>query len=71
MEPGTGMLFVQTDGRSSYFCSSKCDNNSKLGRKSRRLPWTARGRHVKASQMPQNPKPAAPAVEIDLELIEE
>jgi large subunit ribosomal protein L24e len=71
MEPGTGMLFVQTDGRSSYFCSSKCDKNSKLGRKSRMLPWTARGRHVKASKMPQNPKPDTKAVEIDLELDEE
>ncbi len=71
MEPGTGMLFVQTDGRSSYFCSSKCDKNSKLGRKSRRLPWTARGRHVKASQMSQNPKPATQTVELDLELTEE
>tara|TARA_Y100001970_G_C14259755_1_gene879025 strand:+ start:6303 stop:6518 length:216 start_codon:yes stop_codon:yes gene_type:complete len=71
MEPGTGLLFVRTDGRTAYFCSSKCDKNSKLGRKSRRLPWTARGRHVKASKAPQTSNPTAQTVEIDLELIEE
>ena len=71
MEPGTGMLFVRNDGRTSHFCSSKCDKNSKLGRKARRLPWTAQGRHVKASKAPKKNEPTAKTVSVDLELIEE
>ncbi|AEH61110.1 Ribosomal protein L24E [Methanosalsum zhilinae DSM 4017] len=44
LEPGCGNLFVKKDGSSYYFCSSKCEGNYKLGRLSRRTPWTEQGR---------------------------
>ena len=36
---GTGKLFVKKDGTLYYLCSSKCQNNMKLGRLSRKLLW--------------------------------
>ncbi|MFP4654808.1 MAG: 50S ribosomal protein L24e [Methanohalobium sp.] len=44
LEPGTGKLYVRKDGTSFYFCSSKCQNNYKLGRLPRRTIWTEQGR---------------------------
>ncbi|MDD1658851.1 MAG: 50S ribosomal protein L24e, partial [Methanomicrobiales archaeon] len=32
------------DGAIFYFCSSKCQNNAKLGRVPRRVRWTQAGR---------------------------
>lgn len=72
MEPGTGMLFASNDGRVSYFCSSKCDKNSKLGRKPRKLPWTDRGREVRRRMASKNEQiPPKKAVAIDLDILEE
>jgi len=44
IEPGTGKMFVRRDGTVYYFCSTKCQNNFRLGRASRRVPWTQAGR---------------------------
>jgi large subunit ribosomal protein L24e len=44
IEPGTGKMFVKKDGSIFYFCSSKCQNNYRLGRVPRRVTWTAAGR---------------------------
>jgi large subunit ribosomal protein L24e len=44
LEPGTGKMFVKKDGTIFYFCSSKCENNQKLGRVPRRVEWTNAGR---------------------------
>ncbi|MBP7120256.1 MAG: 50S ribosomal protein L24e [Methanolinea sp.] len=44
IEPGTGKMFVKKDGTVFYFCSTKCQNNYRLGRASRRVPWTQAGR---------------------------
>ena len=44
LEPGTGKLFAKKDGSTYYFCSSKCQNNFKLGRLPRRTVWTEQGR---------------------------
>ncbi|MDD4299083.1 MAG: 50S ribosomal protein L24e [Methanomicrobium sp.] len=44
IEPGTGKMFVKKDGSIFYFCSSKCQNNYRLGRVPRRVAWTAAGR---------------------------
>lgn len=44
LEPGTGKMFVKKDGTIFYFCSTKCQNNQKLGRVSRRVEWTKAGR---------------------------
>jgi large subunit ribosomal protein L24e len=44
IEPGTGKMFVRKDGSIFYFCSSKCQNNYRLGRVPRRVVWTKAGR---------------------------
>jgi large subunit ribosomal protein L24e len=44
IEPGTGKMFIRKDGTIFFFCSSKCQNNSKLGRVPRRVRWTQAGR---------------------------
>ncbi len=38
--PGTGIMYVKTDGTILYFCSSKCRKNYLLGRNPRKLKWT-------------------------------
>ena len=39
--PGTGLMYVQKDGKILYFCSRKCEKNMlKLGRKPRKVKWT-------------------------------
>jgi large subunit ribosomal protein L24e len=41
IERGTGVMFVQKDGKILNFCSSKCEKNQiKLKRRSRQLKWT-------------------------------
>jgi len=43
IEQGTGKMLVKRDGTVFYFCSSKCERNMiKLGRKRRKLKWTAK-----------------------------
>ncbi len=38
---GTGIMFVQKDGKILHFCSSKCEKNQlKLKRKPRKFKWT-------------------------------
>jgi nucleoside-diphosphate kinase len=37
LEPGTGKMFVKKDGTIFFFCSTKCQNNHKLGRVPRRV----------------------------------
>ncbi|MBO4521946.1 MAG: 50S ribosomal protein L24e [Methanomicrobium sp.] len=44
IEPGTGKMYVKKDGTIFYFCSSKCQNNYRLGRVPRRVTWTKAGR---------------------------
>ena len=44
IEPGTGKMFIRRDGTIFYFCGSKCQNNSRLGRVPRRVRWTQAGR---------------------------
>ncbi len=41
MPPGTGKMFVKSDGKIFYFCSTKCEKNMLvLKRKPRRIRWT-------------------------------
>ncbi|MHA1238531.1 MAG: 50S ribosomal protein L24e [Candidatus Odinarchaeia archaeon] len=41
IEPGTGIIFVKSDGTMIRYCSSKCKKNAlKLKRKPRKLKWT-------------------------------
>ena len=39
IEPGTGTMFVKTDGTVLYFADSKCEKNYLLGREPRDLEW--------------------------------
>ncbi len=47
VEPGKGLMFVKRDGAVSFFCSSKCERNMKLGRKPHRVKWTERYRKMR------------------------
>jgi large subunit ribosomal protein L24e len=44
--PGTGTLFVHTDGTTVHYCSAKCEKNADLGREPRDLEWTEAGSGV-------------------------
>ena len=37
---GQGIMFVRNDGRILYFCSSKCDRNTEMGRAGKNKKWT-------------------------------
>lgn len=40
IEAGTGKMFVKNDGRTFYFCSSKCEKNMlELRREPRKVKW--------------------------------
>ncbi len=39
IEPGTGTMFVRSNGSTIHYCSSKCEKNANLGRESRDLEW--------------------------------
>ncbi|MCF7871752.1 50S ribosomal protein L24e [Candidatus Woesearchaeota archaeon] len=45
---GTGKLYVKKDGKTMYYCSTKCEKNQiKLGRKPRTTHWTTEYHAVK------------------------
>ncbi|MFD1526786.1 50S ribosomal protein L24e [Halolamina salina] len=43
VEPGTGTMFVHTNGSVVHYCSAKCEKNADLGREPRDLEWTEEG----------------------------
>ena len=48
---GTGMQYVQKDGRIFYFCSSKCQKGQlKLKHKGWEVKWTETFRRLKGEQ---------------------
>ncbi len=43
IEPGTGLMFVKSDGKIFYFCSSKCEKNMlKLRREPKDVKWVSK-----------------------------
>ena len=40
-------MVVLKTGKIIYYCSSKCEKNTKLGRKSRTTRWTKIAQHLK------------------------
>ncbi len=48
--PGRGLMYVQNDGTINIFCTSKCERNAKLGRKSHKVRWTERYRKSKGKK---------------------
>jgi len=64
IEPGTGTMFVRTNGATIHYCSSKCEKNHDLGREARNLEWTEAGRpeerpEESADEETAEPEPAA------------
>jgi len=49
IEPGTGIMYVRTDGTVLHFVDSKAEKNYRLGREPRDLEWTEEGRRGKES----------------------
>ncbi|NQU78927.1 50S ribosomal protein L24e [Candidatus Woesearchaeota archaeon] len=48
IEKGTGTMFIKSDGKSFFFCSTKCEKNQmKLKRKPREHQWTKESRVVR------------------------
>ncbi|MFB6088825.1 MAG: 50S ribosomal protein L24e, partial [Candidatus Aenigmatarchaeota archaeon] len=44
-------VFVRKNGKSLYFCSSKCEKNMlKLGRKPRKVKWTKKSMEEKVTE---------------------
>ncbi len=39
---GSGKMFVKSDGKIFYFCSSKCQKNWKMGRSEKRMRWAGK-----------------------------
>ncbi len=65
IEPGTGIMYVQSDGTVLHFVDSKAEKNFKLGREPRDLEWTEDGRRSKGPA--QEEAPADEAEDADLE----
>lgn len=60
IEPGTGKMYVKNDGTVYYFCSSKCQKNMLvLKRSPRRVRWTAKYEKTVAHDKETEKKPAA------------
>jgi large subunit ribosomal protein L24e len=38
-QPGQGIIFVYSDGRVIYFCSSKCRRNFRMKRDPKKIKW--------------------------------
>ena len=52
IEPGTGTMYVRTDGTVLWFADSKCEKNYFMGREARDLEWTEAGRQQAAAAAP-------------------
>ncbi|ELZ20055.1 50S ribosomal protein L24e [Natrinema limicola] len=63
IEPGTGIMYVKTDGTVLHFVDSKAEKNYKLGREPRDLEWTEEGRRAKGPA--QEEAPAADEAEAE------
>ncbi len=62
IEPGTGIMYVRTDGTVLHFVDSKAEKNYKLGREPRDLEWTEEGRRNKG---PVQEQPAEETEEVE------
>ncbi|MFT4310618.1 MAG: 50S ribosomal protein L24e [Candidatus Woesearchaeota archaeon] len=47
LAPGKGIMFVKKDGKILHFANSKCMKNFMMGRKARKVRWTADARKAK------------------------
>ncbi|MEF8885534.1 MAG: 50S ribosomal protein L24e, partial [Haloarculaceae archaeon] len=56
IEPGTGTMFVRSNGSTIHYCSSKCEKNANLGREARDLEWAEEDEAVEEGAEPE-PEP--------------
>ncbi len=47
---GTGMTSFKKDGTPTSYCSSKCENNAKLGRNPKKFKWARKPKETPAGQ---------------------
>ena len=47
IRPGTGKMYVKTDGTVFYWCSSKCEKNYGLGREPKSSKWAKKSKTKK------------------------
>ncbi|QLH79248.1 50S ribosomal protein L24e [Halosimplex rubrum] len=66
IEPGTGTMFVRTNGSTIHYCSSKCEKNANLGRESRDLEWAGEEEAAEATEDEES-EPAADQRPTDIE----
>jgi large subunit ribosomal protein L24e len=59
IEPGTGIMYVRTDGTVLHFADSKCEKNYFLGREPRDLEWTEEGGNWSDEGEAPEPEPEA------------
>ncbi|WP_049979818.1 50S ribosomal protein L24e [Halolamina rubra] len=70
VEPGTGTMFVRTNGSVIHYCSAKCEKNADLGREPRDLEWTEEGGDhgvEEAVEATESEEPETEAVEEEAE----
>jgi large subunit ribosomal protein L24e len=48
IEPGTGTMYVKTDGTVLWFADAKCEKNYLMGREARDLEWIGDDDYVEA-----------------------
>jgi len=50
MPKGAGKMYVKSDGKIFYFCSSKCNKNYLLGRDGKLVKWTQRFKKIREEE---------------------
>jgi large subunit ribosomal protein L24e len=67
INPGTGIMSVDSLGAVTFYCRSKCEKNSLLKRSPRKVKWTQAYRKEKAIRVQhlgeKKPEAAAPKAE--------
>jgi large subunit ribosomal protein L24e len=51
-----GLTIFTFDGKSLFYCSSKCKNNAKLGRDPKKTAWVKSEKKVKVKKVEEKPK---------------
>ena len=71
IEPGTGTMFVRSNGSTIHYCSSKCEKNANLGREARDLEWATEEEAVEEAEPEPDPEPEVDDEDADADEPEE
>jgi large subunit ribosomal protein L24e len=67
-----GLTIFTFDGKSIFYCSSKCRNNAKLGRDPKKTGWVKSVKKIKVKEVvSEKPKKEEKKVEVKEEKVEE